>query len=416
MWISKECERNVRSEISKYIRQIQLTDISCLSFDDSCAMLYVCSELLDVDTSWEENRILKYELERLLKKICAEIYTAKERLFQYTGIMSALGLLAYSMEVLENKNQKMSGFIRYCNREICEGVKRILCIMKNKPTEFAYYDIPCGLSGSLNYMLDHAGEEIEEKVIMDSLDYVLELTEFHQYQEKRVIGFHIEKEQQYLESERKSMPQGNINFGLAHGMVGVGIALAKAYFYGYKKEECAKAVNIIMKEYTRYGMKRNGQLIFPTQLPIELYLNKQCKEWSFNAGWCYGNAGILMGLMRMAGFLGMSEKYGYYEKTLLKVINQPIKRYNFQLPILCHGYASIIAIQIGMYKECENEEFLQTLERNVKRAINIQNIYKDKNREYESDFSILQGTGGVMVTLADTLNLSMNYRKMLMIS
>lgn len=197
MWISKECERNVRSEISKYIRQIQLTDISCLSFDDSCAMLYVCSELLDVDTSWEENRILKYELERLLKKIRAEIYTAKERLFQYTG---------------------------------------------------------------------------------------------------------------------------------------------------------------------------------------------------------------------------MSEKYGYYEKTLLKVINQPIKRYNFQLPILCHGYASIIAIQIGMYKECENEEFLQTLERNVKRAINIQNIYKDKNREYESDFSILQGTGGVMVTLADTLNLSMNYRKMLMIS
>ena len=106
MWISKECERNVRSEISKYIRQIQLTDISCLSFDDSCAMLYVCSELLDVDTSWEENRILKYELERLLKKIRAEIYTAKERLFQYTGIMSALGLLAYSMEVLENKNQK----------------------------------------------------------------------------------------------------------------------------------------------------------------------------------------------------------------------------------------------------------------------------------------------------------------------
>lgn len=47
------------------------------------------------------------------------------------------------------------------------------------------------------------------------------------------------------------------------------------------------------------------------------------------------------GLMKVSYYLNDNNNYQYYKKELLSIINQELDNYNFDLPIVCHGYASV---------------------------------------------------------------------------
>lgn len=65
-------------------------------------------------------------------------------------------------------------------------------------------------------------------------------------------------------------------------------------------------------------------------LSVEDYFSNTVSKDSitYNAGWCYGNAGIVRGLMKVSYYLNDNNNYQYYKKELLSIINQELDNYN----------------------------------------------------------------------------------------
>lgn len=61
------------------------------------------------------------------------------------------------------------------------------------------------------------------------------------------------------------------------------------------------------------------------------------------------------------------------------------KSYNFDLPIVCHGYASVLSIQISAFRESGDKSFLITRERNMRQTI-ISHRNCIFNDEYTNDY------------------------------
>ncbi len=102
--------------------------------------------------------------------------------------------------------------------------------------------------------------------------------------------------------------------------------------------------------------------------------------------------------MKVSYYLNDNNNYQYYKKELLSIINQELDNYNFDLPIVCHGYAS----------------FLITRERNMRQTI-ISHRNCIFNDEYTNDYSILSGESGTILTLINGIYLGKEYPKLLMI-
>ena len=98
----------------------------------------------------------------------------------------------------------------------------------------------------------------------------------------------------------------------------------------------------------------------------------------------------------------------------MSIINQELDNYNFDLPIVCHGYASVLSIQISAFREAGDKSFLITRERNMRQTI-ISHRNCIFNDEYTNDYSILSGESGTILTLINGIYLGKEYPKLLMI-
>ena len=119
-------------------------------------------------------------------------------------------------------------------------------------------------------------------------------------------------------------------------------------------------------------------------------------------------------LMKVSYYLNDNNNYQYYKKELLSIINQELDNYNFDLPIVCHGYASVLSIQISAFRESGDKSFLITRERNMRQTI-ISHRNCIFNDEYTNDYSILSGESGTILTLINGIYLGKEYPKLLMI-
>ena len=102
---------------------------------------------------------------------------------------------------------------------------------------------------------------------------------------------------------------------------------------------------------------------------------------------------------------------------IVPLLSMPFKMewlYNFDLPIVCHGYASVLSIQISAFRESGDKSFLITRERNMRQTI-ISHRNCIFNDEYTNDYSILSGESGTILTLINGIYLGKEYPKLLMI-
>lgn len=420
--ISSECKNRMKITIEEFVenleRRFELNEIELNEYDD---VLFLCVQLLDRESVSSCNEMLERLIFKILNDLKTRLYAQKQGLISKYGMMKGLGLLGYSFYILQKKRNKSKGisdFSKFINYFLCEYYKKYIPILNQYPTVLSHYDLVSGVSGVLQYFLE-CPYVSQEKLIFESIDYLISLASFKQYKGERVISFHIQRDEQFLEKEKEEMGNGHINFGLAHGMVSVFQVLAqyRSKGYIYKKEEVYDAALTIERMYKKFSIMENGILKFPTQLPYEDYKMGRNKKWSFNSGWCYGNAGIIQSLMRGEEYLGNQVERDYYKQAFYNILQQPIEKYHLELPILCHGYGSIVAMQIGMFRDIGEKECLMTIERNIERMIVAHNQFKSKSKFYLDDCSVLQGAGGVVMTLVDLLeNCNLEYKNILMVN
>lgn len=107
---------------------------------------------------------------------------------------------------------------------------------------------------------------------------------------------------------------------------------------------------------------------------------------------------------------------------VIKILNQPIKNYNLNLPTLCHGYASTLSIRVMAYREKRDKRFLKNIEHELNIILDLCMSHKKEDcigktisEVFEDDLSFLQGAGGVVLTLMGLFNENIKYTKLLMI-
>lgn len=183
------------------------------------------------------------------------------------------------------------------------------------------------------------------------------------------------------------MKQGHINFGMAHGVAGPLVALAKAKRQGIQEMYLEEAIWKLFGLYEELCVENNGIVRYPRRLPIDCYVSKTSADLTENAGWCYGNLGIVRSLMKTAKYLRKPMEYAYYLDKLVDILAQPAKEYNLSSPIVCYGYGSVISIQKYAFLESQDERCLVNLERNVEITLK-EHRKKMQDEGYRKDFSI----------------------------
>lgn len=425
--LSEDTRKQIFNEIKKSMNLLIFKyEKGLLKKEDYDQILFFCSEILNQKFMEEYDSYIEKIFTYILDCFKSNIYKGNYEDFAFIGMFRGLGNISFSLNNVNKKSNNLKQFCEFFNDMFIKNSQRYLELIKNKPLTFSDYDSIYGVSGILYYLLDC--ENIQSKeIVIELAHYLINLTEYKLYKGFKVINFHIEKEQQLLEQEKKSQPDGHINFGLAHGMIAPLIALSKAKYLNYNIKGLDESIEILFKLYKKFSIIDDGILKYPTQLPFQDYAENKIANYSFNVGWCYGNISIVRGLMKVSKYMSFEDEYQYYKEELLKIVNRPIEKYNLDLPILCHGYASVIAIQISVYKDTKDKRFLDTLERNILELIkehkkistlnknsnsSINNIY---NSDYSDDFSLLQGIGGVTLTLLNSILFSLTFDKLLII-
>lgn len=94
--------------------------------------------------------------------------------------------------------------------------------------------------------------------------------------------------------------------------------------------------------------------------------------------------------MRTAQYCGSSDEYEYYKEALLKILSAPIEQQGLDEPIICHGYASVLMLQMSAYFQTNDIHFLETLDKNVYVTLKCHENYWEK-MEYRTEYSMLEG-------------------------
>ena len=331
------------------------------------------------------------------------------------GMDGGIREAAFAIKNLSEYSGELKNVNFSLNSYLLKTIDSKLKMISEYPLVFGLYDVVSGIAGDLYYLLDCDDILSDTKSLLkikEILNVIVSLSDDYQFKGMNIIRFHIKQEQQYQKSERDEMINGHINLGMAHGIMGALIVLAKAYKLGiFQRRDTILKLYHIYKKFE----KRNGEILrYPRRLSVEKYNEGKWNDLNMNCGWCYGNISIVRGMMKVSSYMNWEDEYKFYAARLVNIINQSLKKYNLCSPIICHGYASVVTIQIASYLETNNSQYIYKLKRNIDMLYKAHNNECLKNKMYIDNIAFLSGSGGVIMTLNAGGNMKMYYSELLL--
>lgn len=310
------------------------------------------------------------------------------------SMLHGLGYRCFAVRGFCEQAHAMGGFSRELDHLLFLAAGRKAEQARRRPACCQDYDLVCGLSGTLYYLLDCGCTREERAILVQCIEYLLSLVQDRVLDGKAILGFHRLPPGQSPGPE--AFRQDRIRFGLAHGMLGPLIALAKAYAKGFAAEGLEEGIETLYRLYETYQLVDEHSVpCWPNAISPEEYWEGACRleRPCGPSSWCCGNLGILRGLQKTAGYMNWPERERTYLEAMKGFLAQDCGAYHLAGPSLCHGYSGLAAIQIGVYAVYEDPGLLTNLERNVKK---VMNEYRETNRK---DASLLTGSLGVAAAL-----------------
>lgn len=404
----------IRKEIQAYIQYInEHRNDYADKYEVHIPTLLFLSQMLLEKNLWADKEMILAMAQTLVEQIgkAPDRYLASSDM----GMYGDLGQLSFAIHTIKDETGELRETSELLDRFLLEQACRKVKVFCQRKLSLDSYDVLGGIAGVVYYLLDC--EEIldqpkEKLKLRELIRFLIYLSGDYFYFGKKVLRYHIRRNQQFLPEERKTMKQGHINFGMAHGVAGPLVALAKAKNYGIQEMYLDEAIWKLFGLYEELCVEENGIVRYPRRLPIHCYVNKTSVDLTENAGWCYGNLGIVRCLMKTAKYLGKPMEYAHYLDKLADILAQPVKAYNLSSPIVCHGYGSVISIQTYAFRESMDKRCLINLERNM--AITLQEHRKKmKQEEYREDVSLLSGSAGTILALCNSMNGNFTYGNLL---
>ena len=324
----------------------------------------------------------------------------------------------------------LPSFARSMNQMLFFNLEERLKRFPTAPVRDSNHDLISGVSNTLYYLLDFENSQEEKRILIRCLEYLVGLTRDTVYHGKPIIAFHVLQPNQNPNFDQELFHDGNLNFGLAHGMLGPLIAMAKAYSMGIVVAGLREGIERIYHLYETYQLVDAENIPhWPGTMTVEEYWEGACKPEHLHScsSWCYGNVGIIRGLQKVATYMGWKQKESHYINAMKSLLAQDSAKYNLFSPSICHGFSSLVFLQTCAYASYRDRGLLTNLERNVRqliteykrsneREVNIQDILDQKVwvEGYLGELSLLTGSIGVAITLL-SLRGSTRTSKLLMI-
>ena len=380
----------------------------------------------------------KYEDEQLVSKANTYVGELVNDLnngnYNMAGMFSEVGMLAFAVDTIYKKTGDLVNLTASLNNVLLQYGNYTVSNSKYKKLNTGMYDCISGVSGVLYYLLDTNIYLNNKDSMTDMIEYLINLTDTHLYKGKPVTNFHIENENLMREDEKNMFKDGTINFGLAHGMIGVLASLTKVYeLQVYKdKDKILKSIHSILDMYEKYVCYTDNISMYPTQLDYNEYISEDIIGLKNVCSWCYGNISNELILSKTYKVLGDDVNYNKHMNNLASIINQDDKRYNLSVPVLCHGYASVIAEQVSTYRYTQDDNFIKNIDRNISKMFDL---CDDVNRRipdlkvedlnpkiglnvvqgHKDDLSMLCGSGGIFLSLLSVAVDNTRFQRLLMI-
>lgn len=312
-------------------------------------------------------------------------------------------------------------FVEFMNR--CEKELKI------RELRVEQYDLINGASGIGMYYLsiDNLNSK-EKKLVKRICKYLIHI----HYSYRQGEGWVIKCKNQIREEDKVIFPEGSIDFGMAHGIIGVALFLSKAYSNGIIEQKQEEVINEILQIYEK--LKKRGideRYMYPSQLSKQQFVNR---EWDYDIrnnrmSWCYGTIGILRAQFLIGEYINNCEITNYCVKEIMKITHVDIKNYKLESPIICHGYAGIAVILDAFNRKLKCKQ----IEKRVEELMNIVygffnpktnygymdrgivNVGGETYYEEVEQFDLFSGSAGIILAIASIMNVGVMWEERIFI-
>ncbi|HFL2403843.1 TPA: lanthionine synthetase LanC family protein [Clostridioides difficile] len=343
--------------------------------------------------------------------------------YKNSSMIIGLGYSAFAVNIFFKKTGLLKNFSHSLNSLLLEECyNRVVFLINNtkEGTNDIDYDLIYGVSGVLNYILDFEWSDEYIVKIKKMGEYLIYMSSDYEYDGYIITKYHMRYEYFINDVDKSRFPKGCVNFGIAHGILGPLISMAKLKNKVNSIDGIDKAIYKILNLYDVFVNKDKDYYRWPTQVSVEDYTNKMFDiGYSQIASWCYGSTSIANGLKNV--YLSLNENYMVYEyrDILKKLLTEDFDEYGLYTPNLCHGYSSLLTMITVAYKETNDKLYLYNLERNLHEIFQSFNPSLRYGFESLSDMekientSILEGTTGIVLSLISVLSDETCYEKLL---
>lgn len=323
---------------------------------------------------------------------------------QYNNsLFGGLSGIAFSMDIASQNGRNYQNILNNIDDAIVNEIENKLDQILQEPLNPLNYDTISGLAGIGRYLLnriDVSGTNV--RTLKRILTYFKEI----QYSQNSWV---VPQESQFLESDKNYFTQGNINLGLAHGLLGPMSLFALCMIKGITIENHQH----ILKDMYKFIMDKKFCSNYRWLQRYDLISERNHFNFIRN-GWCYGNTGVMTTMFLIGQALQDEEIIQMSKKVMLQVIND--KEENLISPTICHGLSSQILMLTIMNLHFELDEVSDYITELTNKLIshykedhlvNFIDINENKQGEFKSGkVGLLEGEIGVYLSLITLQNIN----------
>ena len=411
--------------LERYCQKIKRLDFSEMNYDELVSILFVIGEiypLLDDADEWEEYH---YQIMEKLKTMIENGRTL--RLSLYGGLCNT-GMAVYN---LGQNTGYYKRFYEKLNQLILKLTEQFLKELLEKEEVATHdFDVISGISGILYYLVS---VNLENDILYNNIaQYINKIVKDTNYYNWKIPGWYVNKKNQNTLLDAADYPDGNINYSLSHGIAGPLLSISILMKKNISENCCKISIKRIIDEYRKIGLVGNkyDNCVWPGIIDINDYISKRYdKQPNERMSWCYGSIGVLRSMYEAAKVTSDHELEQYVREEVCKIAVMDEKDYLLNSPILCHGYAGLIALLLYFYKETKEECIILKVKELLEIVINM---YSDKNKfgykdiiykkeqggfikQEEDKNGFLDGASGVVLVLLAFLKDQVFFERMLLL-
>ena len=246
------------------------------------------------------------------------------------------------------------------------------------------YDMVNGFSGIVNYLI------LEREYFLEEL---------------KQIGTYLLK---YIETILKKVTncsvglKNGLDLGIAHGIVGPMLALAKLKSENILKED----MGIVNEAIKLVFLCRRDDKLWPGKIYSNNIINLDFKNLPTRMAWCYGTPGVAFALFKICQLMNLN----YIDEIIESLVNHlHSTEKNIYSPSMCHGLAGVAFIYDFIGRNNSNVEltdFSDSLRKKIITLFSEEKVFGYTDKEKIGDVEvnlesvgILQGVTGIVLFL-----------------